>query len=1221
MGSYILHFPVQAGDPGPLRNIAQAVDAIAARTNLSAAQFKSWKTVVDTAVESGYSLNKALDIAAKTFDKSSVAMNVFTSRIKEHITEQKRLETQAAQTERSLARMAAQMVARSTGLPGIPGGAAGSSLLSAIPGGAGALLGVGAIAASTAALLSWTKAQADAARETVNLAEKTGLTIRETQLFTRSAEVAGVNANALVAGMRSLSRGLAEGGEEGKRQREVLDQLGIKYEDTLHRLLPVGTIIEQIGAKFATMAAGPARDLAANTLFGRGGLELIPIITRMKELGVEVEKTGAIMSDSTTKDLAKYAESLTLLGDRLEALKRRLTVPFADLVLTLNGRPMTSDSIASMLRFPFPVPGIGFGLGGVADGLDEFNARRTGAFPYGLGKNTRGVPTATDANVAIGNSLYDQFVNRRSDTDKRDLQAQLEAAKQKLSTMQKPQAGLTDAEQAPLIKAYTAQEKIVRSLQDRIEATNKLKQAETALAAFEEQMLQKAADPVTKIFQERDELVRKEGLTGGLRDRATGAALIGASRELAIERKKQDDQNEKVRLGEIKARARQELELRNDLDKTNEQALAAYYKRIEVQADADREIQKIGLDTRRQAIIRQADFEQSQVGSEVGSVGAGRISLRPRWVRGTQTPSSDTNIVPRGTVRGGPQSTVNDAFENRLALAKQLYDLDVQTAAKEYEIDKQKLGLDQALANQRKANALALKDLETQTADALLERQKQILKIQEEQRAQYENLAKGAFSALVQGGHRGLTEFVKQQFLGSASTVVGNLAGMAYDQVGGGLLQIPGQINPDGSKNLLGKMLNKTAFGIDPLKAAQGLDTNPLREALNKGADSTGALKLSVDALNNTIAFIISGGKTGSLPGGTSPASVSAIPGIPGAPLMNLLPGMSNAYSDSGGNFSSYFQGFGFGSPSTSSLPSDVMNMLAQASPIAYAASVLKGGLSGSMTDAQLAASGLGLLKTSANITSGFGDFSVPFGPGRAISGSSLISSGAQLGTSALGLINGLNTGGVRGGLQAAGGAAGAVGGLASLASTLGLLSPALGPLAPIAGGVAAALGLASSLFGDPKTIRQNQINKTLENQQFYAPVGINTNQSIYGGATTYDRNGNLRTTNLSPYPDIQEPYYLFQQHQLVPGRTTNYYGGSGPGQPPVSAGTGAGGSSGGSGPLIHIENMNAMDAASFGEFVSKPANAQHIAAAHSLALNLGGNDSLEVIRRQLGQG
>jgi hypothetical protein len=128
------------------------------------------------------------------------------------------------------------------------------------------------------------------------------------------------------------------------------------------------------------------------------------------------------------------------------------------------------------------------------------------------------------------------------------------------------------------------------------------------------------------------------------------------------------------------------------------------------------------------------------------------------------------------------------------------------------------------------------------------------------------------------------------------------------------------------------------------------------------------------------------------------------------------------------------------------------------------------------------------------------------------------------------------------------GGTQNAIGGTGELLSGIGAILPAISSSLAIAGpiGMIAGLGLGfiSSMIGDPKQNRENQISRTLQMGQYIAPVSINAAMSTSGTYMDYDRFGGLRSSDLSPFPTIQSGYLDPWNHNtIIPGRTTSSFG------------------------------------------------------------------------------
>lgn len=192
------------------------------------------------------------------------------------------------------------------------------------------------------------------------------------------------------------------------------------------------------------------------------------------------------------------------------------------------------------------------------------------------------------------------------------------------------------------------------------------------------------------------------------------------------------------------------------------------------------------------------------------------------------------------------------------------------------------------------------------------------------------------------------------------------------------------------------------------------------------------------------------------------------------------------------------------------------------------------------------------------------------------------------------GAFGGAALGGVIGGTQLAkGGIRNIMTGTASLAgaaAALMTLSPTLGPAAPFVAAGAGALALVAGLLGDPKQRRSNQIANNLKYNQFVSPVGLNISESTGGGFSDYDKYGNVRTSDLSPFPSVLQPYFDYRNNTTVPGTTLAPFGG---GNTNIT--------------------INAMDSQSFHSYLVN--NPDAMAAGVVAAANQGGNQMIPILR------
>lgn len=359
MASYPLRFPIEAGNPAPINNIADAVRKTNEQVKLSASQLQIWGKAVQAEIDHGYSFAKAISNVNASFKAFIPNMDAFTERLKLNVREQQRAEQQAKATEAAMSRMALLMGARGVGLP-MPFGAYGAlgSITNRMgPATTGGLIAAAGVAGVDTAALDivkkLTEHAAEYAKEMTNLSAKTGLALRDTQLFARASEVAGVNVTSLVAQVRTLSKAMAENSEEGRRAKQALKELGL---DQSVAYQSPGAAIQAIYGKIAQVPSSFDRERIASTLFGRGGLEALPLAGQLGTLSSRLE--GTILSDSEIAKANKLRQEFKLLEAGIDSLALHIGVNLMSAIDRLLGTGSTGQ------RAGIAVSTVGGGLAG-----------------------------------------------------------------------------------------------------------------------------------------------------------------------------------------------------------------------------------------------------------------------------------------------------------------------------------------------------------------------------------------------------------------------------------------------------------------------------------------------------------------------------------------------------------------------------------------------------------------------------------------------------------------------------------------------------------------------------------------------------------------------------------------------------------------------------------------------------------------------------------------
>lgn len=192
---------------------------------------------------------------------------------------------------------------------------------------AGVLAG-GIAAAATAAVLMTTSAgkQVEALDQ---LSQKTGIAIQSLQGWSVIMAENGFQAETLTGGMRTLSKQIVEARNPASQAAATFDELGI----SITALGSTESTIRAVSDKFKDMPDGADKARLAVTLFGKAGLEMIPMLNRgaaaFDESRAASERFGAVLSGQQVSALNAVDDASDRLGVALQGLKLQLAATFA----------------------------------------------------------------------------------------------------------------------------------------------------------------------------------------------------------------------------------------------------------------------------------------------------------------------------------------------------------------------------------------------------------------------------------------------------------------------------------------------------------------------------------------------------------------------------------------------------------------------------------------------------------------------------------------------------------------------------------------------------------------------------------------------------------------------------------------------------------------------------------------------------------------------------
>src|SRR6266403_2396312 len=177
-------------------------------------------------------------------------------------------------------------------------------------------LGAAAIGAA-AGFVEMAKGGAEVVEHLAHISEKTGISIRDLQIFEAAGKTVGVSLDEMVIGMRRFDQAITGFGK-GAAAQGILRELGVTAKDNKEALL-------QTADAFQKMTDPVRRANDAVALFGRSGLSMIPILMKGRDGILEWEKAVDKLGPTIGKDAVaaneKYRasnEELSLSFDKLK---------------------------------------------------------------------------------------------------------------------------------------------------------------------------------------------------------------------------------------------------------------------------------------------------------------------------------------------------------------------------------------------------------------------------------------------------------------------------------------------------------------------------------------------------------------------------------------------------------------------------------------------------------------------------------------------------------------------------------------------------------------------------------------------------------------------------------------------------------------------------------------------------------------------------------------
>jgi hypothetical protein len=211
---------------------------------------------------------------------------------------------------------------------------------------AGVLAGATVAAATAAVALTLSTGKQIEAMD--QLSQKTGIAVQSIQRMSVVMAENNFDAQTLTSGMRTLSKLITDARNPASNAAETFAEMGI----AIQHLGSTEDVIRAVANQFASMPDGVDKARLAVTLFGKSGLEMIPVLNRgaaaFDASAKASERFGVVLSTQQVAALQAADDASDRLGVALQGLQHQLSATFAPAVTT--GINAVTEGVAALTR-------------------------------------------------------------------------------------------------------------------------------------------------------------------------------------------------------------------------------------------------------------------------------------------------------------------------------------------------------------------------------------------------------------------------------------------------------------------------------------------------------------------------------------------------------------------------------------------------------------------------------------------------------------------------------------------------------------------------------------------------------------------------------------------------------------------------------------------------------------------------------------------------------
>ena len=180
-------------------------------------------------------------------------------------------------------------------------------------------------AAVGAAMIAIAKTTANAGDEINDLSKRTGISTELLSSYKLAAEKAGSSLGGFATAMRGLSARMLDAQTGSAEAKRAFDALGVSVTDSNGKLRPLNEVLLDVANRFSRMEDGAGKAALAQDIFGRSGMELIPLLNQgaagLKEEAEMAKTLGVVFSTEAAANADEFNDAMRDLRAVLEGMR------------------------------------------------------------------------------------------------------------------------------------------------------------------------------------------------------------------------------------------------------------------------------------------------------------------------------------------------------------------------------------------------------------------------------------------------------------------------------------------------------------------------------------------------------------------------------------------------------------------------------------------------------------------------------------------------------------------------------------------------------------------------------------------------------------------------------------------------------------------------------------------------------------------------------------